>query len=58
VRPRSIPNESVPGAGLPQWERFQRFAALIARVPKEEADKVASKRIRKPKGKNSSGRKD
>jgi hypothetical protein len=31
----------VPGAGLPSFERFEKFVGLIARVPKEEADKVS-----------------
>jgi hypothetical protein len=57
MRPRSIPNESVPGAELPPWERFQRFVAIISRVPKDEADKVtrdSGKKARKP-GKEKSG---
>lgn len=43
MRPRSIPNTSVPHPELPPWERFQRFAGIIARVPKEEADKEKGK---------------
>jgi hypothetical protein len=41
VRPRLIPNESVPGQGLPSWERFQRFVGMVVRVPKQEADKLS-----------------
>jgi len=37
----------VPGPELPPWERFQRFAAIISRVPKEEADKEIVKDIKK-----------
>jgi hypothetical protein len=37
-----MPNEAVPGPDLPQWDHFQRFVGMIAKVPKEEADKVGS----------------
>jgi hypothetical protein len=29
----------VAGPELPPWERFQKFAAIISRVPKADADK-------------------
>ena len=40
MRPRLIPNETVPGNGMPQFERFERFVAMIIKVPKEETDKL------------------
>lgn len=40
MRPHSIPNDKVPGAGLPGFERFQKFVGLIAKVPKIEADNI------------------
>jgi hypothetical protein len=33
----------VPGAALPPFERFEKFVGLIARVPKEEADKIGDR---------------
>jgi hypothetical protein len=44
--PRLIPNESVPGAALPPWERFEKFVGRVARVPKEEADKGRSRELK------------
>jgi hypothetical protein len=46
VRPRSIPNEIIPGAKLPPWERFENFVGMIARISKDESDKenVATKK--------------
>lgn len=40
MRQRSIPNDAVPGIGLPPWKRFERFVGAVIKVPKAEADTI------------------
>ena len=40
ARPRSIPNDAVPGAELPPWTRF---VGAIIKVPKAEIDSIAER---------------
>ena len=49
MRPRSIPNERVPMAELPPWDRFQNFVGIISKVSKEEARDEADKESKKTK---------
>lgn len=46
MRPRSIPNEAVPGAGLPPFERFEKFVGMILQVSKKEADREKGSELR------------
>lgn len=35
-----LSNDRVPNPELPPWERFVKFAGIVAKVPKTEADKA------------------
>jgi hypothetical protein len=38
-------NETVPGARLPTWERFEQFVSIVVKVPKAEADIITREEV-------------
>ena len=55
MRSRSIPNHTVPGVGLPPWDRFENFVRAVVKVSKVDADKQSEGSLADRKNEKSTG---